>query len=79
VKYYVVRFIGRYTVAIIITFVAWIIFAVLGWTGVYADLVLVAIGLSLGLTFRRGAIEAEALARAEIERRVNRLNSDPRK
>lgn len=69
----VIQFITRYFVAIVVTIVLWVGFLLLGWNGLYAYLVLAAVGLSLGWTLRAGSIRSEKLARAEIQRRVRLL------
>jgi NADH:ubiquinone oxidoreductase subunit H len=69
-----ILFLGRYFVAIVVTLVLWVVFFLLGWNGLFAYLVLAAVGLSLGWTLRAGSIRSEELARAEVRRRFNERN-----
>jgi hypothetical protein len=73
--YFIIHFVTRYFVALIAILVlwAWVIFHLAGWSGPVADLTLFATGLTLGLRFRRAALEGERLDKTEIKRRANRL------
>lgn len=70
----VILFLGRYFVAVVVTLVLWVVFSLMGWSGLFAYLVLAAVGLSLGWTLRAGSIRSEELARAEVQRRFSDRN-----